>query len=777
MSSQNNYISGQELGVHSGSNSVAQTQQRPPSDYSHGLSEYQINQQEQQQQNYGVNSHVKAQSHYVPTLNPHSNSSAPAPVSAASWSAAGGNSLTEDYSQPGTRGVVDVEQVYHAVPFNGVYFGPYLRYANVDLKTGTWHGSVLIVTSLSVAPYFQVHPTNEISAIQSIQAQQIYQFDDYKFFRYDMFLPQLPGQQGQFWTYAITATQGQTLTYQFLVAGKDEKEWRFMAFSCADFSLSVKQEEREELGGVGYLWEDVIDRHHKLGGLHAMLGGGDQIYADRMWKEIPSLQTWQQTKGKQNRKDYEWSDRLERELTLAYFFYYANHFDRIGIRDCLAQIPNVFQIDDHDIFDGYGSYPEYMQESNVFINIGRIAFQFYLLFQHQTTEQILQTNPDPTDLFTVTGRGWHFIKYLGPSAAVLGPDTRAERQQKSIIGEQTHQELFRRLQQLPPEIRQVVIMLAVPIVYPRLTAVEHILTGVKHTKRAINGAWNVLGKATSKVASVVGGKKSTQSGFESVKKAFGKSGVMSSLISGFGEIDLLDDLADHWTHENHAAERIYFVRNLQRVAQIKSVRITFVSGDVHCCGIGRFVNDDRPNNNQLMYQIITSAISNVPPPGPVIRLLHNRDKIYLPEIGAKVEDDENKTDTREEMLEFFDRDVDGKELGRKKLLGRRNYAIAVIDNDGTMAWDLYVQKGGGKYGPSQRTAKYGPLIVPLLTSVVTGQQQQQAYGNLTVVPDGPGYDEEVRRQQIITAPVGVYGPGGIAEDLRNVHLQPQQPSY
>ncbi|KAK9461170.1 uncharacterized protein V1516DRAFT_342463 [Lipomyces oligophaga] len=612
----------------------------------------------------------------------------------------------EDYTQPGKLGPVDINTVYRSNPSNGAYFGPYLRYINIDLESSTWYGSAMIVIASNSAPIFEIHPSSDPSQMRAIAPLLVYQYKEFFFFRYNIAVPQLPSDQGQFWTYAIT-NNGVTLTYQFLVAGARDIQWRFMAFSCADFSLGVKEEERRELGGVGYLWKDVMDKHRNMGGLHAILGGGDQIYADRMWKEIGSLQAWLQTKGKESRKVYEWTNELDSDVTLAYFFFYSSSFDKPGIRDCLASIPNVFQIDDHDIFDGFGSYPEYMQQSKVFLNIGRIAFEFYMLFQHHTTVDMLKTNPDPRDLFTATGTGWHFIRFMGPTCVVVGPDTRAERQQKCIIGEQTHQELYRRMEALPHSVEHIVFMLAVPIVYPRLTMVEHILSGVQSTKRAINGAWNLIGKGATKAASLVGAEKSTNASFQNVKKAFGKSGLMSSLVSGFGEVDLLDDLADHWTHENHAIERASFVRNLQRVAKDKGVRITFISGDVHCCGMGRFVNPDAPNNYQLMYQVIASAISNVPPPGAVIRLLHNNDKIYLPEINSK----EKVTDTKEEMIEFFDTDVDGSKLGDlHKLLPRRNYALAQVGDNHTMTWDLYVQNA--KLTDPERTHKYGPLVVP-----------------------------------------------------------------
>jgi hypothetical protein len=91
------------------------------------------------------------------------------------------------------------------------------------------------------------------------------------------------GQQEQKWTYAISTQT--TQTWEFVVAGQTQ-QWRFIAWSCNDFSASVKQEDRDKLG-FGTLWKDVMEKNVQEGGYHTQLGGGDQIYADRMWKEIP----------------------------------------------------------------------------------------------------------------------------------------------------------------------------------------------------------------------------------------------------------------------------------------------------------------------------------------------------------------------------------------------------------------------------------------------------------------------------------------------------------
>jgi hypothetical protein len=69
-------------------------------------------------------------------------------------------------------------------------------------------------------------------------------------------------------------------------------------------------------------------------------------------------------------------------------------------------------------------------------------------------------------------------------------------------------------------------------------------------KKVATGTFNMLGKVTSSVAGVVGAKSVVGDGFSSVKKALGKSGLMSGVLSPFGDIDILDELRDQWTHDS-----------------------------------------------------------------------------------------------------------------------------------------------------------------------------------------------------------------------------------
>lgn len=229
----------------------------------------------------------------------------------------------------------------------------------------------------------------------------------------------------------------------------------------------------------------------------------------------------------------------------------------------------------------------------------------YLLFQHHTTPEILRNVSTDQDIFTVTGTGWHFIKYLGPAVVVVGADCRSERNQHQVMAGPTYQGLFPKVATLPPSVQHCIWMISVPLIYPRLEAAESLANTVATGKKAFTGAYNVLGKVTSSVAGVVGAKGVVGEGFNTVKKAVGKSGLMGGILSPFGDIDVLDELRDQWTHESKVRgkdcryvplltatqdlERTYLIRTLQGISHQKSIRMTFLSG-------GKLKNHSFPMN-------------------------------------------------------------------------------------------------------------------------------------------------------------------------------------
>ena len=238
--------------------------------------------------------------------------------------------------------------MYKVAPTNGVYFGPYLRYTNMDLERGIWLGSILLVTDAPQPPTIHIHQSVDLSPNpRQLKANPIYQHHRWMFYRYDVDL-RMEDDHSAKWTYAITSHLGCT-RYEFLVAGRYETAWRFIAHSGNDFALNVKADERSKLGGVGFMWKDILQKHIECGGFHAQLGLGDQIYADRLWKEIPMLRQWTATSGKDNRKNAPWTAKHEEDVTHAYFHYYTSHFDQPHLREAFAQIPHILSIDDHDM--------------------------------------------------------------------------------------------------------------------------------------------------------------------------------------------------------------------------------------------------------------------------------------------------------------------------------------------------------------------------------------------------------------------------------------------
>ncbi|KAI1504388.1 hypothetical protein F5X99DRAFT_38469 [Biscogniauxia marginata] len=637
------------------------------------------------------------------------------------------------FSGPPGTGV----DMYKIQPTNGVYFGPYLRYVNMDIEKGAWLGSIMIVTDAPQPPTIHIHKSADLSPNpRQLVPHSIYTHQRWQFFKYDVSLPMDESGTDR-WTYAVTSHLGCT-RYEFVVAGRHETGWRFVAHSGNDFAASTSQNERSKLGGLGFMWKDVLQKNVDCGGFHVQLGLGDQIYGDRLWKEVPLLKQWLAMPGKDNRKNAGWTARHEEDVTHAYFHFYTSHFDQPFLREAFAQIPHICQIDDHDIFDGYGSYPDYMQNSQMFKNIGRIAVDMYLLFQHHTTLEVLRNVNHDLDLFTITGQGWHFVKYLGPAVVVVGVDLRSERTQNRVLAGPTYQGLFPKVAMLPPSVQHCLWMLSVPLIYPRLDTVESLANTFATGKKAVNTTYNVLGKVTSSVAGIVGGKEMVAQGFNQVKKAVGKSGLMGNVVNQFGDLDIGEILKDMWTHDTKDLERTYLIRTLQGIAHQKGIRMTFLSGDVNSAGAGLVHDPSHPNDHKTMYQIITSPIVAAPAAPYILKMLHNNKAHYVPLNGTK--SNHEVSDTKEDMMEIFHTDASGAPRELKKLMGRRNYVAVVAydpeavpgtttsyaasiasggsgsnsNNSGLSKLSLavdYVVQGDGAY---TTPTKYGPVIVPHL---------------------------------------------------------------
>ncbi|KAH8697764.1 hypothetical protein BGW36DRAFT_427716 [Talaromyces proteolyticus] len=410
-----------------------------------------------------------------------------------------------------------------------------------------------------------------------------------------------------------------------------------MFHSCNGFSLSV---DRDKFSGPDPLWRDVLNEHQTRP-FHIMIGGGDQIYCDKVIEEADLFEEWTRIKNPHHKHNAPFSAALKAELETFYLNHYASWFSHGLFSLANGQIPMVNIWDDHDIIDGFGSYSDHFMRSPVFSGLGNIAFKYYMLFQHQSVPEeteadepswILGPNPGPY----IKERSRSVFMSFGKGVSFLGLDCRTERMRDEIVSEQTYDHIWDRCHReiVKGETNHLIVLLGVPIAYPRLVWLENILT--------------------SRVLDPV--------------KALSRAGMFSGLVNKFdGSVEILDDLDDHWTAKNHKNERTWLIEDLQDLAAEKSIRVTILSGDVHLAAIGQFYSNsklDLPKDKDYRYMpnIISSAIVNAPPPEIMADVLNRRNKIHHMD-----------TNTDEEMIPIFTHDVDGKNRNNKRLLPRRNW--------------------------------------------------------------------------------------------------------
>ncbi|RPA96163.1 hypothetical protein L873DRAFT_1695539 [Choiromyces venosus 120613-1] len=412
-----------------------------------------------------------------------------------------------------------------------------------------------------------------------------------------------------------------------------------MFHSCNGFSLSVNP---DDFCGPDPLWRDVL-REHREKPFHVMLGGGDQIYNDAVSKKTEHFKAWLEIKTPFIKSSHEFTLEMARELEDFYLERYSMWFSQGLFGVANAQIPMVNIWDDHDIIDGFGSYPHHFNRCPVFTGLGAVAFKYYMLFQHQSIVDekeehepswVLGCAPGPY----ITELSRSCFMFLGRKVAFLGLDCRTERMRDLVLSAESYTLVFDRLTKevVAGETKHLIVLLGVPIAYPRLVWLENIMT----------------------------------SRLMDPLKALGRMGYLGGFLNNFdGGVELLDDLDDHWTAKNHKAERNWFIERLQEFAAEKSVRITILGGDVHLAGIGQFYSNPklhipRENDHRYMPNVISSAIVNTPPPNAMADVLNKRNRVH-----------HLNHQTDEDMYPIFDTDVDGKPRNNKRLLPRRNYAI------------------------------------------------------------------------------------------------------
>jgi hypothetical protein len=420
------------------------------------------------------------------------------------------------------------------------------------------------------------------------------------------------------------------LTWNMTVPGKDFSP-RIAYVSCNGFSDPAVM--RKIIRTSDAVWEDLLYSHDRklrrkpgegevklldkeqlwhekrihdkgLQRFHLMLMGGDQIYLDSIWEDISVLRRWVAL-PRQAQLDFKVSKSLEREIEAYYFGLYKQRWlpterqpwssatAALDAGAAMASMPTIMMWDDHDIFDGWGSYSCEMQNCELFQTLFRHARRAFWVFQMQHaledlpeledttpagfTRQDPLLKPIPWSKVLVKDTlalplldnqpGFTSAYSIGP-VSIVAADLRTERSRTQVMGSDTWRQIKEWTCHLKsggsgpqPKIgcQHLLFMSSVPVVHPKLPLAELFLD------------------------------------------KFGQDHVTDSNA---------DDLKDHWSHDDHEGERKRLLEVLSSFARDKKIRVSLVSGDVHVAAWGTAYRKDLPASEtwSQMHQFTSSAV-------------------------------------------------------------------------------------------------------------------------------------------------------------------------
>lgn len=283
----------------------------------------------------------------------------------------------------------------------------------------------------------------------------------------------------------------------------------------------------------GNTWDNLHERNERwthLAAMHAenpfhlLLQGGDQLYADQIWQDVPALAEWQRLPWRQRLKAHFTPETAE-AVADNYFELYYRLWSQPQLAQLLATIPALMMWDDHDIFDGWGSWATSWLECPTFQGVYTAAREQFTLFQ-------LAASPDDLPGGFSDRRGGQFgWAYRIGDIGILAPDLRSERNRKQVMGDAGWQSFTAALSSMA-DCRHVLLLSSMPLVTFQLTAMER----------------------------------------------------MFELIPGHQSWQ--DDLVDQWQSLAHWAEWTRLLRELVAFSAATETCVTSLSGEVHLGALG-----------------------------------------------------------------------------------------------------------------------------------------------------------------------------------------------
>ncbi|XP_070538318.1 uncharacterized protein [Ptychodera flava] len=399
---------------------------------------------------------------------------------------------------------------------------------------------------------------------------------DYKLWRYDWKVPRHRNQD-----YVCRYTLPDNRSFMCHIPSFNTYP-RIVFGSCAGLET---QEEIREASDSNVMWIHMRLEHAKKP-FHILILGGDQVYADPI---IVNLKKERKARG----IDETDTTGLLEEARAKYFELYISRWRQPEQACMLSRIPSFMMWDDHDIFDGWGSFREitpFMEETY------KAARENFNLFQLRGLRREAAVQPGNNRIYI----GRHSMQWIHPpfvgesdpnidqgpfsyivtfgDVCIMVLDNRSERKIDQAMSDESWQEFVDVLKALRG-FKHIFIAICVPLIYANFHC---LMTLIKNAP------------------------------VEEIR-------------------NLEDDIIDHWGSPHHDYERRRFYKTVLDFCKETNTRVTVLSGDVHVGCWGKLKSD----SGISMDMVTSSALVNKPP--PLIKFLFealSRDeRFYLPKHG------------------------------------------------------------------------------------------------------------------------------------------------
>jgi hypothetical protein len=268
-----------------------------------------------------------------------------------------------------------------------------------------------------------------------------------------------------------------------------------------------------------------LRKQHARSPFNILIQGGDQMYADDVWRDVPQLVAWQR---------FSWRARLnapfpaaDRDAVADYYFdRYCRLWGQPDLAPILASIPSLMMWDDHDIFDGWGSHSAAKQRCPVFQGVWSAAREQFALFQLGS-----RPNDLPAGFGDPCGGHFGWVYDLGDTG-VIAPDLRSQRTRRQVMSDEGWQWLVAALARLG-HCRHVLFVSTVPVLNINLSLLERIFAPLPEGRHFYQ-----------------------------------------------------DDLRDQWRSHAHRREWRRLVGHLLDFCRRTDTRVTILSGEIHLGALG-----------------------------------------------------------------------------------------------------------------------------------------------------------------------------------------------